>query len=143
MLLKFLAKPLLVTVALSRSLRPLLIGFVQPTRAVVVPTPDFALGILNPSTNQILIVQILLRSFSDTLRRIQALPLPFNLYLGLPRKHNGPVWDVLTTPTERGNWWRHPGPKPVALMEQLCGFVPQGGTILDPFCGSGSNITSR
>lgn len=34
---------------------------------------------------------------------------------------------------------RHPTVKPVALMVYLCRLVtPPGGTVLDPFCGSGS-----
>lgn len=45
-----------------------------------------------------------------------------------------PVW---TGPTERIGW--HPTPKPVWLMRALVkASVPPGGTVLDPFCGSGS-----
>lgn len=32
----------------------------------------------------------------------------------------------------------HPTQKPVALMEWCLGFVPKVGTILDPYCGSGT-----
>jgi site-specific DNA-methyltransferase (adenine-specific) len=33
----------------------------------------------------------------------------------------------------------HPAEKPVALLSRLCRLVtPPGGTVLDPFCGSGS-----
>ncbi len=40
---------------------------------------------------------------------------------------------------ERGDGNSHPTVKPVALMRWLCRLVtPPGGTILDPFCGSGS-----
>ena len=39
--------------------------------------------------------------------------------------------------TERGN--HHPTVKPVDLMTYLCRMItPPGGTILDPFTGSGS-----
>lgn len=37
----------------------------------------------------------------------------------LPKQHDGPAWDVLDTPTERGNWWLHPCTKPVLLMIEL------------------------
>jgi DNA modification methylase len=60
----------------------------------------------------------------------------------LPKRHDGPVWDVLNTPTERGNWWKHSCTKPLALMEQLCRFVPEGGVVLDPFAGSGSTLVA-
>lgn len=40
-------------------------------------------------------------------------------------------------PRPRGN--HHPTVKPTALMRYLCRLVtPPGGTVLDPFCGSGS-----
>jgi DNA modification methylase len=60
----------------------------------------------------------------------------------LPPKHDGPTWDLLTTPTESGNWWTHTCTKPLALMEQLCRFVPEGGVVLDPFAGSGSTLVA-
>jgi hypothetical protein len=61
----------------------------------------------------------------------------------LPNAHAGPSWDVLNVPTEGGkNWWTHRGTKPVALMEQLVGFVPEGGLVLDPFAGSGSTLVA-
>lgn len=46
-----------------------------------------------------------------------------------------PVWDE---PTEQGDI-DHPTPKPVSLMRrQLLASMPEGGVVLDPFCGSGS-----
>jgi site-specific DNA-methyltransferase (adenine-specific) len=56
----------------------------------------------------------------------------------IPKKHDGPKWDVLDHPTEGRNPWKHPCTKPVALMADLAGFCPEGGLILDPFAGSGS-----
>jgi site-specific DNA-methyltransferase (adenine-specific) len=41
--------------------------------------------------------------------------------------------------SERGEGNNHPTVKPTALMRYLCRLVtPPGGTVLDPFCGSGS-----
>lgn len=43
------------------------------------------------------------------------------------------------TTAERGEGNNHPTVKPVALMQWLCRLVtPKGGTVLDPFMGSGS-----
>lgn len=43
------------------------------------------------------------------------------------------------TTEERGEGNNHPTVKPVALMRWLCRLVtPKGGTVLDPFMGSGS-----
>ncbi len=40
---------------------------------------------------------------------------------------------------ERGPGNDHPTVKPIALMRYLCKLItPPGGTVLDPFCGSGS-----
>lgn len=60
----------------------------------------------------------------------------------LPKKHDGPVWDILRTNTETGNWWKHSCTKPVELMYALCGIAPAGGTVLDPFAGSGSTVVA-
>jgi hypothetical protein len=58
----------------------------------------------------------------------------------LPKRHDGPSWDVLSTPTECGNWWRHACTKPLRLMEEVCGIAPPGGVVLDPFAGSGTTL---
>ena len=44
-----------------------------------------------------------------------------------------------TSKTEKGNDNTHPTVKPVKLMKYLCRLItPKGGTVLDPFMGSGS-----
>jgi DNA modification methylase len=54
------------------------------------------------------------------------------------------AWTNLDRPSKRwdGNVGRveygHPTQKPVALMEWCLGFLPDAGTILDPFMGSGT-----
>lgn len=60
----------------------------------------------------------------------------------LPKKHDGPTRDVLTTNTETGAWWDHPCTKPVALMADLCGLAPDNAVILDPFAGSGTTLVA-
>ena len=43
------------------------------------------------------------------------------------------------TRKERGEFNDHPTPKPISLMTHLVRlFSPSAGTVLDPFCGSGS-----
>jgi site-specific DNA-methyltransferase (adenine-specific) len=45
------------------------------------------------------------------------------------------------TSAERGNSNNHPTVKPVDLMRWLCRLItPTGGTVLDPFAGSGSTL---
>ena len=56
----------------------------------------------------------------------------------LPARVVGPKWDVLTVPTECGNWWKHKCTKPVNLMTALLDITPEGATVLDPFMGSGT-----
>ena len=58
----------------------------------------------------------------------------------LPKKHDGPTWDTIDDATECGNWWNHHCTKPLLLMKKLCGFCPAGGTIIDPFMGSGTTL---
>lgn len=44
---------------------------------------------------------------------------------------------------ERGEGNGHPTVKPIKLMEYLCKLItPPGGTIIDPFCGSGSTLVA-
>lgn len=46
-----------------------------------------------------------------------------------------------TSSAERGEGNSHPTVKPIALMQWLCRLVtPKGGTVLDPFMGSGSTL---
>ena len=47
------------------------------------------------------------------------------------------------TRRERGDFNGHPTPKPVDLMAWLIRvYVPRGGRVLDPFCGSGSTLVA-
>jgi site-specific DNA-methyltransferase (adenine-specific) len=61
----------------------------------------------------------------------------------IPEKHNGFAHDVLRHNTNAGAGkgkmgWKHECTKPSDLMYAICGFAPDGGTVLDPFVGSGS-----
>lgn len=48
-----------------------------------------------------------------------------------------------TTTEERGDGNNHPTVKPIDLMRWLCRLVtPKGGTVLDPFAGSGSTLVA-
>ena len=58
----------------------------------------------------------------------------------IPKKHEGPKHDVLRHNTMGRNEWNHSCTKPEKLMADLAGFAPLGGTILDPYCGSGSTL---
>jgi site-specific DNA-methyltransferase (adenine-specific) len=60
---------------------------------------------------------------------------------GNPREHftGGNVWPILR---ERGRP-EHPHMKPQALMQRCVDyFSPEGGTVLDPFAGSGSTLVA-
>lgn len=57
-----------------------------------------------------------------------------------PKTHDGPNQDILAIPQDGHNGWFHPGTKPLPLMRMLVGFAPFGGTILDPFMGSGTTL---
>lgn len=56
----------------------------------------------------------------------------------LPKKQDGFARDVLDDSTGGRNWWNHPATKPIPLMEKLCKVAIKGGTVLDPFAGSGT-----
>lgn len=57
----------------------------------------------------------------------------------LPKKHNGPKWDVLTHCCDGHNGWNHPATKPIKLISELCGLC-SSGIVLDPFMGSGTTL---
>ena len=59
---------------------------------------------------------------------------------GLPKKHDGPTWDVFLHCCEGHHFWNHPATKPLKLMKSLCGLA--SSTILDPFMGSGTTLVA-
>lgn len=61
----------------------------------------------------------------------------------LPKKAQSLPRDVINLPTERGDWWCHRATKPLKLMKMLVNaFVPQGGSVLDPYLGSGTTCVA-
>ena len=64
------------------------------------------------------------------------------LYALASEKVNDGRETPIDNPYQRGETKRrnlHPTVKPIALMTYLCRLItPEGGTVLDPFCGSGS-----
>jgi DNA modification methylase len=58
---------------------------------------------------------------------------------GEPVYHDKSCGNVLRVPRVRGDDREHQTQKPVDLLRRLIRVVaPEGGTVLDPFCGSGS-----
>ncbi len=51
-------------------------------------------------------------------------------------------WDGMMRASERGIPRVHPTQKPLALMEWCLGFLPDAGTILDRFMGSGTTLVA-
>ena len=47
------------------------------------------------------------------------------------------MWSGAFRDSERGTAW-HPCQKPVEVMKWCLSFLPEGCTVLDPFCGSGT-----
>jgi hypothetical protein len=70
---------------------------------------------------------------------------PAGSYAGLDRNDSGSAarffYCAKATTEERGEGNNHPTVKPIDLMRWLCRLVtPKGGTVLDPFAGSGSTL---
>jgi len=64
---------------------------------------------------------------------------PSNIIWTTFPEHQKYFYAPRVTRKERGEYNNHPTPKPVALMQYLIKiYTPEGGTVLDPFCGSGS-----
>ncbi len=53
-------------------------------------------------------------------------------------KQSPTVHDVVSDPTECGNWWYHQATKPLTLMRRLVALT--AGTVVDPFAGSGTTL---
>jgi len=64
---------------------------------------------------------------------------PSNIIGTTFEEHQKYFYAPRVTRKERGEYNNHPTPKPVALMQYLIQiYTPAGGSVLDPFCGSGS-----
>jgi DNA modification methylase len=55
------------------------------------------------------------------------------------------LWSGLLRSNEKGEFY-HPTQKPIALMQWCIGFLnpagPEGGVVLDPYCGSGTTLVA-
>ena len=64
---------------------------------------------------------------------------PSNIIGEVMPEHQKYVYAPRVTRKERGEYNDHPTPKPISLMSYLVKvYCPEGCTVLDPFCGSGS-----
>ena len=58
---------------------------------------------------------------------------------GVPNVYNKGIGDVISCKREKPI--NHPSPKPIEVMEKIISVVSDvGGSIFDPFCGSGSTL---
>lgn len=96
------------------------------------------------STDTIPTIQSLSRLFGSVMSAIADFISPAEREVGAA--DNGPAlatrfkYAAKASRRERGDFNIHPTVKPIALMEYLCRLTktPTGGTVLDPFMGSGS-----
>lgn len=64
---------------------------------------------------------------------------PSNIIGEVQEGHQKYFYAPRVTRKERGEYNDHPTPKPIALMAYLIKiYSPEGGVVVDPFCGSGS-----
>lgn len=64
---------------------------------------------------------------------------PSNIIGEVMSEHQKYFYAPRVTRKERGEYNDHPTPKPISLMSYLTKvYCPEGQTVLDPFCGSGS-----
>ncbi len=64
---------------------------------------------------------------------------PSNIIGEVLPEHQKYFYAPRVTRKERGEYNDHPTPKPISLMTYLIKlYCPEGGIVLDPFCGSGS-----
>ena len=64
---------------------------------------------------------------------------PSNIIGEVMPEHQKYFYAPRVTRKERGEYNDHPTPKPISLMSYLIKiYCPEGCTVLDPFCGSGS-----
>ena len=66
---------------------------------------------------------------------------PSNIIGEVQPEHQKYFYAPRATRKEKGDFNDHPTVKPVSLMEYLVKvYAPEGGTVLDPFCGSGTTV---